>query len=210
MTPKQAAVALVAAIPTGVSVQQLEEYGIEATTEQAQAITQEVLSLNLFWIFAAIEAHLPQKYQPALLKLILDAMEAGWSTTVPVGSLAWTAYLNEWQERRRRYGRLVEEGVSPLVVTAEAAALMEENHLIKEEERRNLLTLLIDFVPVDTYGQLLEDVGYSFACRDLSEVAVTNDLPRFVQLIEQRRTSWDIQLQHLFSGELLQLHDQGS
>jgi hypothetical protein len=44
-------------------------------------------------------------------------------------------------------------------VTAEAAALMEENHLIKQEERRNLLTLLIDFVPVNTYGQLLEDVG---------------------------------------------------
>ena len=54
MTPKQAAVALIAAMPTGVSVQQLEEYGIEATTEQAQAITQEVLSLNLFWIYAAI------------------------------------------------------------------------------------------------------------------------------------------------------------
>jgi hypothetical protein len=118
-------------------------------------------------------------------------MEAGWGTTVPIGSVAWTAYLNEWQERRR-YGHLIEEGMSPLVVTAEATALMEENHLIKEEERRNLLTLLIDFVPVDTYGQLLEDVGYSFACRDLSEVAVTNDLPRFVQLIEQRRTSWDI------------------
>ena len=67
MTPRQAAVALVAAMPTGVSVQQLEEYGIEATTEQAQAITQEVLSLNLFWIFAAIEAHIPQKYQSALI-----------------------------------------------------------------------------------------------------------------------------------------------
>jgi hypothetical protein len=159
MTPRQAAVALVAAIPTGVSVQQLEEYGIKATIEQAQAITQEVLSLNLFWIFAAIEAHILQKYQPALLELILDAMEAGWGTTIPVGSVAWTAYLNEWQERRRRYSRLVEEGVSPLVVTAEAATLMEENHLIKEEERRNLLTLLIDFVPVDTYGQLLEDIG---------------------------------------------------
>jgi hypothetical protein len=64
MTPKLAAVALVAAILTGMSVQQLVEYGIEATTEQAQAITQEVLSLNLFWIFAAIETHLPRKYQP--------------------------------------------------------------------------------------------------------------------------------------------------
>jgi hypothetical protein len=159
MTPRQAAVALVAAMPIGVSVQQLEEYGIEATIEEARAITQEVLSLNLFWIFAAIEAHIPQKYQPALSELIVGAIEAGWGTTIPVGSVSWTVYLNEWQERRRRYERLVEEGVSPLAVSAEAATLMEENHLVREAERRNLLTLLIDFVPVDSYGQLLEDVG---------------------------------------------------
>ena len=159
MTPRQAAVALIAAIPIGVSVQQLEEYGIEATTEQAQAITQEVLSLNLFWMFAAIEAHIPQKYQSAISELILGAIEAGWGATVPVGPADWNVYLAEWQERRRRYNRLVEEGVSPLAVSAEAASLMEENRLVKEAERRNLLTLLIDFVPVDTYGQLLKDVG---------------------------------------------------
>ncbi|RPH79118.1 MAG: hypothetical protein EHM80_08635 [Nitrospiraceae bacterium] len=159
MTPRQAAAALVEAMPIGLSVQQLEEYGIEATVEQAQAITQEVLSLNLFWIFAAIEAHIPPKYQLALSELILDAIEAGWGTTVPVGSASWSAYLNEQQERRRRYSRLVEEGMSPLAVSAEAASLMEENRLIKEAERRNLLTLLIDFVPVDAYGRLLEDVG---------------------------------------------------
>jgi len=159
MTPRQAAAALIAAIPIGLSVQQLEEYGIETTVEQAQAITQEVLSLNLFWVFAAIEAHIPQKYQSALSELILDTVKAGWGTTVPVGAASWNGYLVEWQERRRRYSRLVEEGMSPLAVSAEAAALMEENRLIKEEERRNLLTLLIDFVPVDTYGQLLQDVG---------------------------------------------------
>jgi hypothetical protein len=118
-----------------------------------------VLSLNLFWIFGAIEAHIPQKYQAALSELILDTIEAGWGTTVPVGTAAWTAYLNEWQVRRRQYSRLVEEGVSPLAVSAQAAELMEERQLVKEDERRNLLTLLIDFVPVDTYGQLLEDVG---------------------------------------------------
>ena len=159
MTPRQAAAALVAAMPIGVSVQQLEEYGIEATTEQAQAITQEVLSLNLFWIFAAIDAHIPQKYQPAISELIMDMMETGWGTTLPVGSANWTVYLNQWQERRRRYSRLVEEGASPLAVSAEAATLMEENHLVREAERHNLLTLLIDFVPVDSYGQLLEGVG---------------------------------------------------
>lgn len=159
MTPKQAAVALMAAMPVGVSVQQLEEYGIEATTEQAYAITQEVLSLNLFWIFAAIEAHIPHKYQSALSEFILDTLEAEWGTTIPVGSASWTVYLNEWQERRRQYSRLVEEGVSPLAVSAEAVALIEENRWVQEAERRNLLTLLIDFVPVDTYGQLLEDIG---------------------------------------------------
>ncbi len=159
MTPRQAADALIAAIPTGVSVQQLEEYGIEATAAQAQAITKEVLSLNLFWIFAAIEAHIPQKYQPALSDHMLASIEAGWGTTVPVGSASWTDYLNEWQERRTRYSRLVEEGMSPLGVSAEAATLMEDNRLVTEAERRNLLTLLIDFVPVDVYGQLLENVG---------------------------------------------------
>ena len=159
MTPRQAADALIAAIPAGVSVQQLEEYGIEATAEQAQAITQEVLSLNLFWIFAAIEAHIPQKYQPALSDHMLSSIEAGWGTTVPVGSASWTDYLNEWQERRTRYSRLVEEGMSPIGVSAEAATVMEDNRLVTETERRNLLTLLIDFVPVDSYGQLLENVG---------------------------------------------------
>jgi hypothetical protein len=159
MTPKQAAAALIAAMPVGVSVQQLEEYGIDATEEQARAITQEVLSLNLFWILAAIEAHIPEKYQSALSELILEILEAGWGTTIPVGLSAWTDYLNAWQERRRRYSRLVEDGMSPLAVSAEAAALMEENKLVTEAERRNLLTLLIDFVPVDTYGRLLEDVG---------------------------------------------------
>jgi len=159
MTPKQAAVALIAAMPTGVSVQQLEEYGIAATTEQAQAITSEVLSLNLFWIFASIEAHIPQKYQAVLSEFILDTMEAGWGTTLPVGSMVWASYLNEWQERRRCYSRLVEEGMNPLGISAAAADLMEERQLVNEDERRNLLTFLIDFAPVETYGQLLQDVG---------------------------------------------------
>jgi hypothetical protein len=159
MTPKEAAAALIKAMPIGLSIQQLEEYGIEATTEQAQAITQEVLSLNLFWVFAAIEAHIPQKYQSALSDFILGEVEAGWGTTILGGSVTWTAFLNEWQDRRRQYSRLVEEGMSPLAVSAEAVALMEENRLVAEAARHNLLTLLIDFVPVDTYGQLLEDVG---------------------------------------------------
>ena len=86
MTPKQAALALMAAMPIGPSVQQLEEYGIDATTEQAQAMTQEVLSLNLFWIFASIEAHILQKYQAVLSDFILNTMEQGRSSRTAISN----------------------------------------------------------------------------------------------------------------------------
>ncbi len=159
MTPKEAAEALIAAMPTGVSESHLEEYGIDATAERAQVFTRELLFLNLFWIFAAIEAHIPSKYRPLISELVLHAVETGWGTTYPVGPAAWTAFLTEWNERRQRYERLVKEGVSSLALSAEVGLGLEEQRAVGEEDRRQVLTLLIDSVPVDTYGQLLEDVG---------------------------------------------------
>lgn len=52
-------------------------------------------------------------------------------------------------------------------------------------------------------GVVISFTNKLLAWNALSEVAVIEDLPSVVQLIEQRRTSWDIQLQHLFSRELL-------
>ena len=52
-------------------------------------------------------------------------------------------------------------------------------------------------------GVIISFANKLLAWNALSEVAVIDDLPCVVQLIEQRRASWDIQLQHLFAGELL-------
>jgi hypothetical protein len=159
MTPREAASAVIAAMPTGFSEAQLQEYGIEATAERAQAVTRAMLSLNLFWIFAAIEAHIPQKFQQAVSELVLHAVETGWGTTYPVGPAAWTAFLTEWKERTKRYERLVKEGMSPLAISAEVGMWLEEQHVVGEEDRRSVLTLLIDSVPVESYGQLLQDAS---------------------------------------------------
>ncbi len=159
MTPKEAAAVLINAMPVGVSDSQLEEYGITPGPERAQNISRELLSLNLFWVFVAIEAHIPQKYQPAVSELVLAAVKNGWGTTYPVGAVVFPSYLDEWKERTRRYERLVRDGVSPLAISTEVAATMEEQRIIDEEDRRNLLTLFIDYVPLETYGQLLENVG---------------------------------------------------
>jgi len=159
MTPNEAAAALIAALPTGILSSQLEEYGIEPTVERAQAISRELLFLNLFWIVAAIEAHIPRKYQNGITELVLKAVESGWSTTYPVGPAAWPAFLAEWKVRTRRYERLVQDGASPLAVSGEAGMVLEEQRVVNEEDRRNLLALLLDSVPVETYGQLLQEVG---------------------------------------------------
>jgi hypothetical protein len=91
--------------------------------------------------------------------LVLNAVESGWSTTYPVGPITWTTFLEEWKDRTRRYERLVQEGASSLAVSAEVGMHLEGQRTVKEEDRRNLLTLLIDWVPVETYGQLLQEVG---------------------------------------------------
>ncbi len=159
MTPKEAARALVGAMPSWITPVQMEEYGIETSPEQAQRISREILSLNLFWIFAAIEAHIPSKYQAAVLELVFSAAEDLWATTAHPGSMTWTAYLNEWKERKCRYERLARDGASPLVISTELGMMLEDQGVVQEGDRRNLLTLLIDSVPVETYGRLLEDVG---------------------------------------------------
>lgn len=159
MTPRDAASALIGALPIGIAPSQLEEYGIQSTVEQAQAISREVLALNLFWIFAAIKAHIPQKYQAAVSDLVLNAVESRWSTIYAPGHMAWTDFFSEWKDRSRRYERLMQDGASPLALTTEVGMLLEEQRIVSEEDRRNLLCLLIDCVPVDTYGQLLQDIG---------------------------------------------------
>jgi len=159
MTPREAASALVAAMPGAVTEATLDEYGIEPSPARAQALTRELLSLNLFWMQAAIDAHIPQKYQQAVIELVWQAIEAGWGTTYPVGPVSWNQFTMEWSQRRGRYERLVRDGASALAVSTEVGIWLEEQRLVDEEDRRNVLTLLIDSVPVETYGRLLEDVG---------------------------------------------------
>ncbi|HEU4686019.1 MAG TPA: hypothetical protein VFS39_16045 [Nitrospira sp.] len=157
MTPKEAADALVAALPTGLSVAQVEEYGIEATPEAAGAIVREVVSLNLFWICTAIDAQIPAQYRSLVKELVFRAAESRWAAGEG-GAVDWASFLAEWNERKRRYDRLAQDGASPLQLNAEAGMELEEQGVITEDARRNVLTLLIDFVPVETYGHVLGEL----------------------------------------------------
>lgn len=160
MTPAQAAAELMRTMPQPLSTTQLEEYGIEASQDQAQQISREILSLNLYWILAAIDAHIPQKYRAAITDTLFESIRTGWWASGRLGSGAWEDYRKELDQRRADYGRLVDqEGLSHMAVSAEAASLIEDQGMVTSEDRQKLLVLLIDYAPAAQYGKLLDEVG---------------------------------------------------
>ncbi len=160
MTPGEAAAALFRMMPEPITVAQLEEYGIDASRTHAEQVAREVLTLNLYWILAAIEAHIPQKYRSALQEALFHMIRSQWWDPGRFGSGAWEEYQKELAERRKEYARLVDqEGMSHMAVSAETASFIEDQGAVSSEDRHKLLVLLIDSAPAAEYGQLLDEVG---------------------------------------------------
>jgi hypothetical protein len=160
MTPAQAAAALLQTMPEPVSAAQLEEYGIDVPESSARKVAREILSLNLYWILAAIDAHIPLKYRAAISETLFESIRTRWWESGQLGQGTWEDYQQEMNERRAEYGRLVDqEGMSHMAVSAEAASLIEDQGSVPSEDRQKLLVLLIDYAPAAQYGKLLDEVG---------------------------------------------------
>ncbi|MBH0201644.1 MAG: hypothetical protein HP496_04920 [Nitrospira sp.] len=159
MTPTEAAAALFNTMPQPLTVSQLEEYGVEASESISSRIAREVLSLNLYWVLAAVEAHIPTKYRAAITESLFESIRNAWWESGSFGTGSWGEYHPELHERRAHYARLTDqEGINPMGICAEAASLMEDHGIISPEDRAKLLVLLIDHTPASEYGRLLEEM----------------------------------------------------
>jgi hypothetical protein len=160
MTPAQAAAVLLKAMPQPPSAAQIDEYGLTASASTAQSISREILSLNLYWIIAAIDAHIPAKYRDAIREILLDSIKTTWWEAGQIGPGTWDAYVTELEKRRADYGQLVDQhGLSHMAVSADAASHIEDQGIVPVEDRDKLLVLMIDYAPAAEYGKLLEEVG---------------------------------------------------
>jgi hypothetical protein len=147
-------------MPPPISPPQLEEYGIVVSESDAHAISREILSLNLYWILAAIDAHIPVKYREAISSTLLETIKTAWWQPGRLGPGGWEEYRNELDSRRTDYGRLVDqEGMSHMAVSAEAASRIEDQGIVPPDDRQKLLVLLIDYAPAAEYGRLLNEMG---------------------------------------------------
>lgn len=158
MTPVEAAAALFKAMPQPITVAQLEEYGLEVWESTAQVIALEIMSLNLYWVLAAVDAHIPTKYRATIKEQLFELIQKAWWKSGQLGQSTWAEYQLELNERREHYARLADqEGISHIGICAETAGLIEDQGLVSSEDRPKLLVLLIDYAPASEYGRLLDD-----------------------------------------------------
>jgi hypothetical protein len=155
MTPEESAQALYGIIPRGMSRELLEEYGIDATGEQARRITRELLSLNLYWVRAAIEAHIPRQYRTLLFDRLLQLVRQDWEVDLRQKGRSWEEFLTELAERDDLYRPFGNQPGGELAVATEAGTLLEDQGAVQAEDRAKVLALLVDHVPLDRYGELL-------------------------------------------------------
>lgn len=157
ITPNQAAESLYAILPHALAGGTLEEYGIEATPEQVQQITQEVLAVNLYWVQSALQAVLTKGDRDRVLGALYDRILQGWMTELGLDGQDAQAFFKEAEGRRQTYDQIIQEGGSPVAIFAECTAILESTWAVKSEDRQKILALLIDLIPVDPIGELVED-----------------------------------------------------
>jgi hypothetical protein len=157
-TAQQAAEALYAAIPHRISLATLEEYGIEVTAAQAQQITQEVLSLNLFWIRCALDAVLLSKDRDRVMTELRRRILDMWTSSFGLDGVDSERYFEEAEERRKNYDQAMQEGASPVMISTETASILVADSAVQPENRQRVLALLIDLVPVDDLGVVAEQI----------------------------------------------------
>ncbi|MBI4401186.1 MAG: hypothetical protein HY581_06105 [Nitrospirae bacterium] len=159
LTPWQAAEAIYGLIPHAVSPATLEDYGIDATPEQAQQITRELLSLGLFWARWALRAALSEQDRKRVFGELRQCLVNKWSSELGQQGQDVQQFFEEVEARGRAYDQVMEEGASPVAIATEAAALAEADGVVRLEDRQKLLALFIDLVPVDELGEMATELS---------------------------------------------------
>lgn len=157
-TPVQMADRLAAFFPPPLTPGLLEEYGLGRAASQAAPIVRELLSLTLFWIRSALDAHYRSIGDVLVWPEVQGRLRDRWTSEYGLTEADWAVFVAELPARAADYQRVKAEGGSAVSVSSEAATYLESNWVVRSEERGALLALLVDVVPVDGIGDLFEEV----------------------------------------------------
>ncbi len=155
---QQTAKALVQLIPPSVAPDFLEEYGLVPTTEQAQAITKELLALSMYWMTCAIRVSIPEPVCGQMHRAIREHIREKWSSKFGLVHVPIDQFFAVMERKHQTWEHMTQQGGEPIAVLSEAARGLEDDHVIASQDRQKLLAVLLDLVPIDEMGTLVAEL----------------------------------------------------
>ncbi len=158
-SPADAAELLYGQIPHALTSAQLEEYGIEAEPDQVRQFTREILSLNLYWMWSALDSVMTVKRRDRVFAELLQRIRAGWESELDLPGHEVDRYADQVKERVATYMRAMEDDGTPVGVLSETARILSWGGVVRPEDHQKILAFLLDLVPVDEIGEAVGDLN---------------------------------------------------
>ena len=155
---QQTAKALVQLIPPSVAPDFLQEYGLTVTTEQAQAVTKELLALSLYWMTCAVRVSIPEPVCSQMHQAIRERVREKWGSRFGLIHVPINEFYAAMERKHRTWEDITQQGGEPIAVLSAAAEGLEEDDVIPAHDRDNILAVLLDLVPIDEIGELVAEL----------------------------------------------------
>ena len=155
---QQTAKALVELIPPSVAPDFLEDYGLTLTTQQAQAITKELLALTLYWITCAVRVSIPEPVCSRMHEAIREHVREKWGSRFGLVHVPIDQFYAAMERKHRTWEAIAQQGGEPIAVLSAAAEGLEDDDVIAAHDRQNMLAVLLDLVPIDEIGELVAEL----------------------------------------------------
>ncbi|HJU04921.1 MAG TPA: hypothetical protein VJ692_07175 [Nitrospiraceae bacterium] len=159
--PRETAEQLYAVIPHALPLHTRVEYGLDVSDEQAQYLTREMLSLNLYWIYSALSANLPARDADRVFRALQRRIEAAWDPEFMLQGHDVRSYWIEMKDRRTAYDEMVRSGGTPLSLYLKAVSFLESAQAVHADDRQRVLALFIDLIPEDAIGEMATAIELS-------------------------------------------------
>ena len=155
---QQTAKDLVQLIPPSVAPDFLEEYGLTLTTQQAQAITKELLALTLYWMTCAVRVSIPEPVCSQMHQAIHEHVREKWGSRFGLVHVPIEQFYAVMERKHRTWEDLAQQGGEPIAILSDAAQGLEGDNVIASRDRQKILAVLLDLVPFDEMGELIAEL----------------------------------------------------
>jgi len=155
---QQTVKSLVQLMPPSVAPDFLEEYGLVLTTQQAQAVTKELLALSMYWITCAVRVSIPEPVCGQMHRLIREHVREKWGSKFGLVHVPIDEFFAVMENKHQTWEHVTQQGGEPIAILSQAAKDLEADNIISSQDEQKILAVLLDLVPIEEIGELVAEL----------------------------------------------------